>query len=212
MLVGNLLALKQNSLKRLLAYSSIAHLGYLLITLVVYGHLQQPHIAVEATNFYLSAYVITSLAAFGLLSILASPIGKENALTDPPDTDQLDQLRGLFWRQPLLALLLTIAMLSLAGIPLTVGFIGKFYLFTAGISAELWVLLGALVIGSGIGIYYYLRVVFAMTAQATGDESATNNQQLTSVAILVVWILIVGMLYLGIFPQSFIEYLAGVIL
>ena len=253
MVIGNLLALKQNNLKRLLAYSSIAHLGYLLITMVVYGRLQQPGIAVEAINFYLAAYVVTSLAAFALLTILSSPSnanaaegsisaaegssntaeGSSNTAEgstitaaegstitaegshlylDAPEEDHIDDVRGLFWRQPILALLLTISMLSLAGIPLTVGFIGKFYLFTAGISAELWVLLGALVIGSGIGIYYYLRVVFSMTAKVPEETSITANLKMSSVAMPVVWILIVGMLYLGIFPQSFIEYLAGVVL
>ena len=239
MIVGNLLALKQNNLKRLLAYSSIAHLGYLLITLVVFGRLQQPAIAVEATNFYLTAYVVTSLAAFALLSILCSPSLITNPVQasdtdsnetsaadttadtsivikalDAPEKDHIDHLRGLFWRQPLLALLLTIAMLSLAGIPLTVGFIGKFYLFTAGIEAELWLLLGALVIGSGIGIYYYLRIVFSMTAKApaSADTDTLDTLTMSPVAVPVVWLLILGMLYLGVFPQSFIEYLAGVVL
>jgi len=221
MLIGNLLALKQNNLKRLLAYSSVAHLGYLLITMVVYGRLQQPGIAVEAVNFYLAAYVITSLAAFALLTILSSPTiiesgndqaGNAVANLDAPEPDHIDHLRGLFWRQPVLALLLTISMLSLAGIPLTVGFIGKFYLFTAGIGAELWVLLAALVIGSGIGIYYYLRVVFSMTAKAPESIDMSINQRMSPVAVPVVWVLIAGMLYLGIFPQSFIAYLSGIIL
>lgn len=213
MIIGNLLALKQNNLKRLLAYSSIAHLGYLLITMVVYGRMQQPGIAVEAVNFYLAAYVVTSLAAFALLTILSSPtVGDTNNKLDAPEPDHVDQLRGLFWRQPILALLLTISMLSLAGIPLTVGFIGKFYLFTAGIGAELWLLLAALVIGSAIGIYYYLRVVFSMTAKAPESVDITINQKMSPVAVPVVWILIVGMLYLGIFPQSFIAYLSGIIL
>lgn len=228
MLVGNLLALKQNNLKRLLAYSSIAHLGYLLITLVVYGSLEQPDVAVEAASFYLTAYVLTSLAAFALLSILssettaspnsASGVPSPAVITnkDAPEIDQVDQLRGLFWRQPLLALMLTIAMLSLAGIPLTVGFIGKFYLFTAGISGALWALIAALVIGSAVGLYYYLRIIFSMTAQQPSDQASDQTTQssgeISSVALPVVWLLIIGMLYLGIFPQSFIEYLAGIVL
>jgi len=135
MLAGNLLALKQNNLKRLLAYSSIAHLGYLMIVLVVFSSAQQTSLAVEASAFYLVAYIVTSLAAFALLSIISNA----------GEADHLDDVQGLFWRQPLLAFLLTVAMLSLAGIPLTVGFIGKFYIFTAGINASLWGLLIALV-------------------------------------------------------------------
>ena len=203
MLAGNLLALKQSNLKRLLAYSSIAHLGYLLIALIVYGVLQQPELAVEAAGFYLTAYIITSLAAFALLSIISS-----NA--DGVEVSEIDEIQGLFWRQPLLALLLTIAMLSLAGIPLTVGFIGKFYLFTAGINGALWLLLAALVIGSGIGIYYYLRVVFAMAMNQVDDKSSPLAQmQFSWLARAVVCVLIFMMLYLGVLPQSLMEYLGG---
>lgn len=210
MLIGNFLALKQENLKRLLAYSSIAHIGYLLIALIVYGALQQPALAVESASYYLTAYVVTSLAAFALLSVLSSQANQE--------IDTLDSLAGLFWRQPVLALLLTIAMLSLAGIPLTVGFIGKFYLFTVGIKGALWVLVGALVIGSGIGIYYYLRVVFMMTTKESADS--THNDAGSSskdfavvhfslVAKSVVWLLILMILYLGVLPETFMGYLGG---
>ena len=137
MLVGNLLALQQNNLKRLLAYSSIAHLGYLLITLVVYGTLNQPRLAIEAAGFYLAAYVVTSLAAFSLLTLISSGIG-DSILGNDAEADDIEHIRGLFWRKPLLALMMSVAMLSLAGIPLTVGFVGKFYLFAAGIEGALW--------------------------------------------------------------------------
>lgn len=206
MLIGNLLALKQNNLKRLLAYSSIAHLGYLIICLVVYGALQSPELAVEAAGFYLCAYVITTLAAFALLSIICSDGINSNTigLIDQAESDDIDQIRGLFWSQPLLALLLTITLLSLAGIPLTVGFVGKFYLFSVGISGSLWILLSALVIGSGIGIYYYLRIIFSMTME---NEANTFNGKISNIAVSVIAILIFAMLYLGVFPQSLIEYL-----
>jgi len=202
MLIGNLLALKQDNLKRLLAYSSIAHLGYLLIVLVVYSASANP-ISVEASAFYLTAYVVTTLAAFSLLSIISSH----------QESDTIEDIRGLFWRQPWLALMLTVAMLSLAGIPLTAGFVGKFYIFTAGIDASLWLLITALVIGSGIGIYYYLRVVFAM-ASGSGDhaESSQANQladasKLSWVARFVICLLLFMMFYLGVLPQTFIEHL-----
>lgn len=195
MLAGNLLALRQENLKRLLAYSSIAHLGYLLIALVVYSAVQPLGLAVESTAFYLTAYIVTSLAAFCLLSVISGA----------QEVDMIDDVRGLFWRQPLLAFLFTVAMLSLAGIPLTVGFIGKFYIFTAGIESALWLLLATLVIGSGIGIYYYLRVVFAM-ASRPGD-SARDTLNLSLVARFVVCLLIFMMFYLGVLPQTLIEYL-----
>jgi NADH-quinone oxidoreductase subunit N len=207
MLAGNLLALKQDNLKRILAYSSIAHIGYLFITLIVYGVLQQPGLAVEAAAFYLSAYIITSLAAFSLLSIISSN-------TSETDLDDISHIQGLFWRQPMLALMLTIALLSLAGIPLTVGFIGKFYIFTAGIEGSLWVLLAALIIGSGISIYYYLRIVFQMTMKEPAGGSGAANMDPNSVRLsvlskFVVWLLIFMMLYLGVLPQTLMEYLGG---
>ena len=209
MLVGNLLALQQSNLKRLLAYSSIAHLGYLLVTLIVYGSLQQPQLALEAAGFYLAAYVITSLAAFSLLSVISN---LEVAGQEGQDRDQISDVQGLFWQHPLLALLFTIALLSLAGIPLTAGFVGKFYLFSAGIQGALWVLVAALVIGSGIGIYYYLKIIFAMTAKPedSGSAPAINVGGFSLPAKFVICLLIGFMLYLGVFPQPLIEYLSAI--
>jgi len=207
MVIGNLLALKQSNLKRLLAYSSIAHIGYLVITVVVYGTLQKPELAVEAASFYLAAYIVTSLAAFSVLSVLSA---QPRAGVEQSDFDSIESVRGLFWSHPLLALVFTIALLSLAGIPLTVGFIGKFYLFTVGISGELWFLIAALVVGSGLGIYYYLRIIFAMTEQAKqGHRDTPTLKNMSVVAKLVVGVLIFMMLYLGVLPQALIEQLAN---
>jgi NADH-quinone oxidoreductase subunit N len=207
MVIGNLLALKQNSLKRLLAYSSIAHIGYLIITIVVYGSLQKTQFAVEAASFYLTAYIVTTLAAFAVLTILSAQTEQTG---DQADSDSIDSVRGLFWSQPLLALLFTIALLSLAGIPLTIGFIGKFYIFTAGIEAELWLLIAALVVGSAIGIYYYLRIVFAMTEQIDQIEITNSAQRrMSMVAKLVVYLLIVMIIALGVLPQPLIEQIGN---
>lgn len=204
MIIGNLLALKQDNLKRLLAYSSIAHIGYLLITIVVYGSLEQTELAVEAASFYLTAYIVTSLAAFAILCVLSS---HRKHGTDEADVDGLESIRGLFWSHPLLALVFTIALLSLAGIPLTVGFIGKFYIFTVGIKGALWVLIAALVIGSGIGIYYYLRIVFKMTESI--DTNSTNTSSMSVMAKITVCLLIVMMLALGILPQPLIDQIGN---
>ena len=145
MFVGNLLALAQRNVKRMLAYSSIAHMGYLLVAFLASG----PSAPVAVT-FYLVAYFITTLIAFGTISALS-----ENAR----DAADLDDYRGLAWRRPWLAAGFTISLLSLAGIPLTAGFIGKFYVVMAGAESGLWMLIGALVINSIIGLFYYLRVV-----------------------------------------------------
>ncbi|MEH6469162.1 MAG: NADH-quinone oxidoreductase subunit N, partial [Porticoccus sp.] len=198
MLVGNLLALKQQNIKRLLSYSSIAHFGYLLITLVAGGVLGGGKLAVEAASYYVVAYVVTTLAAFAVISLLSSDGGDEKqSVTD---------LTGLFWRRPLLAGILMLSLLSLAGIPLTVGFIGKFYIFTAGIEGSLWVLLGALVLGSAIGIYYYLRIIYTMTLQEDNKAAGHSTPWLGEIvavflALLVVW--------LGVFPQPLMVYVGG---
>lgn len=152
MLVGNLLALLQENLKRILAYSSIAHMGYLLLALIA-SHYVTGTIAVEAVSFYLIAYVIMSLGAFGVASVISS---------SEKEFDSIKEYRGLFWRNPWLAATFIAMLLSLAGIPLTIGFIGKFYIFLGGVEAGLWMLLAVLVLGSGIGLYYYLRIVYRM--------------------------------------------------
>src|SRR5690606_34258368 len=143
-LFGNLLALLQNNLKRLLGYSSIAHFGYLLVALIASKGLAQ-----EAIGVYLATYVLTSLGAFGVITLMSTPYSGR-------DADALYQYRGLFWRRPYLTAVLTVMMLSLAGIPLTAGFIGKFYVIAAGVQSQLWWLLGALILGSAIGVFYYL--------------------------------------------------------
>lgn len=202
MIVGNLLALKQDNLKRLLAYSSIAHLGYLMITVVVVSVVHTQQLAVEAAIFYLAAYVITSLAAFTILIVLATEQSESH-------TGDIESIQGLFWRQPTLAILFMIAMLSLAGIPLTAGFIGKFYLFTVGIDGSLWWLVSALVIGSGVGIYYYLRLIFAMSQKPIDSAPTITPAQPTR---LVAFVLILLVLYFGILPQTFMSWLGEIVL
>ncbi len=196
MLVGNLLALQQQNIKRLLSYSSIAHFGYLLITLVAGGVLGGSDFAVEAASYYVVAYVVTTLAAFAVISVLSS---------DGEDERQwVSDLTGLFWRRPLLAALLTLALLSLAGIPLTAGFIGKLYVFASGIEGALWILLGALVIGSAIGIYYYLRVIYVMTLQ---EDNATSVVVIPWLGEVVALSLVILVVWLGILPQPLMAYI-----
>ncbi len=215
MLVGNLLALRQNNLKRLLAYSSIAHLGYLLTTLVVCGVTGNGQLAVESAGYYLVAYVVTTLAAFALVGLMSGGEASGQQAFDDEAGNELDDLNaveGLFWRKPLLATLFTVALLSLAGIPLTVGFIGKFYIFTAGVEGSLWLLLSALVIGSAIGIYYYLRIVFAMSQKEVTVADADIDVVKTSrIGQSVALVLIFLMLWLGVNPEPLMEYLRNIL-
>ena len=203
MLVGNLLALRQDNVKRVLGYSSIAHMGYLLIVLVACGLGPSAALAGEAAAYYLVAYTVTTLAAFTLLGLLSRTSGDS-------ELDRIDDLTGLFWRQPGLSLLFTVALLSLAGIPLTAGFIGKFYLFTTGVAGALWGLLAMLVIGSGMGIYYYLRMVFRMTMQPDRDEPAAAEAA-SWPARLTCLGLVLAMLYFGIIPEPLMDLLRTIL-
>ena len=150
MLVGNLAALAQTSLKRLLAYSSIAHAGYLMTALVA-----RPALASEAILFYLVAYAAVNLGAFGVIAALARD-GREPAT--------VADLAGLSERRPALAAALAVFLVSLTGIPVTAGFVGKFNLFAAAISAGKIGIVLAIVgmLTSVVSAYYYLRVVVAM--------------------------------------------------
>ena len=148
MIAGNLLALLQNNVKRILAYSSIAHLGYILVAFLAGGAR-----AVDSVTFYLITYFIANLGCFGVITVLSSP-GKE--------MESLDDYRGLSRRNPWLAGVFAVMVLSLAGLPLTAGFIGKFYLALAGVGAALWTLVIILVLTSTIGLYYYLRILAAL--------------------------------------------------
>lgn len=200
MLVGNLLALLQNNVKRLLAYSSIAHMGYLLLIFVVAQNPVHRPLAGEAAVFYLFAYVPTTLAAFGLLALI-------NSAGDGEDRAAVDDISGLFWRQPVLAALMVVALLSLAGIPLTAGFIGKFYLFAAAVAGAHWFMLGALVLGSAISIYYYLRLVYQMSQPA--PEGAPEIA-LDAGTISIVLFITAVILALGVLPQLLMGYVQGI--
>ncbi|NHB57576.1 NADH-quinone oxidoreductase subunit NuoN [Acinetobacter shaoyimingii] len=150
-IVGNLLAVKQVNLKRILAYSSIAHFGYLLLGLVSASFLSLTSIGV-----YVATYTLTTIGAFGSIALMSSPYNNSN------EAESLADYRGLFWRRPVLTATLTVMMLSLAGIPLTAGFIGKFLLVMTVVSEAHWFYAAMIIIGSGIGLYYYLRVMIVM--------------------------------------------------
>jgi NADH-quinone oxidoreductase subunit N len=189
-LVGNLLALRQDNLKRLLAYSSVAHLGYLMIAVVAGGPL-----GAEAAAFYLAGYLPTTLIAFGVIAVL-SPADR--------DLDRLSDLRGLGRERPLLAGLLTVALVSLAGIPLTAGFVGKLLVVRAGLGAGQWALALILVLGSVLSIFYYLRPIVAMYMQPAEDGAAAlPPAPMAAGAVLVALLAVV--LWLGVWPQPVLE-------
>lgn len=195
MLAGNLLALLQASIKRVLAYSSVAHMGYLLVAL-----LAGSGVAVEAVGYYLAAYFVTVIGAFGVVTLLSGDPGRV-------DTDSVEDYQGLFWRRPWLAGVLTAMLLSLAGIPVTMGFVAKFYALAAGISGSLWTLVYVLIVASAIGLYYYLRIVVALYRPVS--ERLREAPQFPSPfgGGMVVAVTAVLLLWLGVYPAPLIDLL-----
>jgi len=184
MVVGNLAALAQTSLKRLLAYSAIAHAGYLMSALVA-----PPALATEAILFYLVAYAAVNLGAFGTIAALARD-GREPA--------SVADLAGLSERRPALAAALTVFLVSLTGIPVTAGFVGKFYLFSAAVSSG-WVVLALVgVLTSVVSAYYYLRLVVAMYMEAPLGEDRFAT--VTPAAALALSVSAAATLLFGLWP------------
>ena len=196
MIIGNVLALLQNNLKRLLAYSSIAHMGYLLIAVLAVAHLQDSRFAIETALVYMAAYVLMTLTAFGVITVLSNASVGDDAQTS-------DQYRGLFWRRPLPAVCLAVALLSLMGLPLTLGFIGKFYLFAAGLQGEMWILLWGLIIGSAISVYYYMRVIYVMSLSQQEDVYPHPNISLPDLWLVI--LLGVAVMVIGVYPTPLID-------
>lgn len=195
-LAGNLMAISQRNIKRLLGYSSIAHLGYLLVALIA---VQNSSLSHEAAGVYLAGYLFSSLGAFGVVSLMSSPYRGA-------DADSLYSFRGLFWHRPILSAVMTVMMLSLAGIPATLGFIGKFYIIAVGVEQQLWWLTAAVVAGSAIGIFYYLRVTVSLylTPPESLERDTTDNWAFTAGGVVVLLSAILVIL-LGVYPQPLID-------
>jgi NADH-quinone oxidoreductase subunit N len=189
MCAGNLLALRQNNVKRILAYSSIAHFGYILVAFLAGGHM-----AIEAVSFYLVAYTVTILVAFGIVTVLS---------TAGRDAGDLEDYRGLFWRRPVLAGAFTVALLSLAGIPATMGFLGKFYVLAAGAAAEAWALIIILVVSSVAGLFYYLRIV--VTLYSVPPEPAAPIQMVSRSGAFILVGLTLLLIWFGVYPTPLLN-------
>jgi NADH-quinone oxidoreductase subunit N len=198
MFVGNLLALAQTNVKRILAYSSIAHMGYLLVAFLAGGSL-----GATAVAFYLVAYFVTNLIAFGVVTILS---GRREA-------DEIEDYRGLFWRRPWLATTFLAALLSLGGIPLTAGFMGKFYVLMAGVESALWLLAIILVVNTMISFYYYLRVAFMMFRDAPEGEAAAIRPlpSLSFMGAATLALLMLLMVWIGVYPGPLVQTIRSMV-
>ncbi len=187
MLLGNWLALLQDNVKRLLAYSSIAHLGYLLIPLIAGGAR-----GVSTACFYLVAYTIATLGGFGVVTVMSRPEREAGDMSD---------FAGLAWRRPLLAGVFIVMLFALAGVPLTAGFLAKLFVVTTAAGSGLWLLAAMLVAGSAIGVFFYLRLVAAQVAggAAPAGEGLRSSAAAHEAAVLVLLALL--QLALGVYPQ-----------
>ena len=187
MFTGNLLAIRQQNLKRLLAYSSIANMGYLIIIL-----LTGTNKGIQASIFYLISYFISTIGAFGVISLIS---------TFKYEAEMIEDYKGLFWKRPWIAIVLTLSILSLAGIPITAGFIAKFFVIFEGMKAGLMVLIFSLIINSVIGLYYYLRVITILFSPVSEIKlpaiSMTGHFTLAVIGLSI--------LILGIYPGWLID-------
>jgi NADH-quinone oxidoreductase subunit N len=192
--IGSLLALLQNNVKRILAYSSIAHLGYLLV-----GFLSGPSNGVFVVTFYLVAYFASSLAAFGVIGILSGP---------ERDAELVEDYRGLYTRHSWLAFFFALALFSLSGIPITAGFVGEFFILQAGARASAWWLVIAFLVGIAISLYYYLRIIVAIYSQPReGETPQLPEPALPLLGALVLAVLVLVVLWLGFYPTPLVEFI-----
>jgi NADH-quinone oxidoreductase subunit N len=191
MTIGNFAALTQNNLKRLLAYSSIAHAGYILVALAARSEL-----GTAAVMFYLAAYALMNIGAFAVI-IHISGKGERHL--------RIEDLAGLSQKQPLTAALLTVFLLSFIGVPLTGGFFGKFYIFRAALESNLIWLTVLGLLNSAVAAYYYLRLLVVMYMYEPGE--VTNTLQPLGPGLSMALILpAIGTFFLGILPNAVLTF------
>lgn len=186
MFIGNLFALRQQNMKRFLAFSSIAQAGFILL-----GILSNDQLGVSTVVFFVSIYVFTNLAAFGVIQSISARTGKEN----------MDDYNGLYRTNPKLSLIMMLALFSLAGIPPVAGFFGKFFLFTAAASQGLYFLVFLAVVNVTISLYYYLLVVRAMFLRKSDNPIPYFENNFTMKLGLV--LAVIGVLLIGIYSPIY---------
>ena len=181
MTLGNLSAIWQSNLKRLLAYSSIAHAGYMMMGIVMLSAS-----GLKAVMFYTAAYMFMNLGAFLVVLVLATRLGSED----------IKDYKGLGWRSPWIAAAMTAFLFSLTGLPPTAGFIGKVYLFASVVSGGLYWLAVVGALNSAVSLYYYARIVRAMYLE---KPVSTDSVTVPAFASLTLAVLFAGTLILGVY-------------
>jgi NADH-quinone oxidoreductase subunit N len=194
MLTGNLAALQQSSIKRMLAWSSIGQMGYVALAVVAY-----PAGGDRAALLYAAAYAAAGLAAFGAVAVLS----------DASDRDDIDCYRGLGYRNPLAAAVLALALFSLSGIPPTAGFMAKFAVFSAALRAGEVTLALVGIASALVAVFFYLRVVVVLYMKASTEHA--DVRRLSVPEILALCILGGAILLLGVYPQPLLDLLKNIL-
>ncbi|HSR50504.1 MAG TPA: NADH-quinone oxidoreductase subunit N [Acidobacteriota bacterium] len=195
MAIGNVAALSQRNLKRLLAYSSIAHAGYILVGVTAHNQL-----GAQGVLYYLSAYALMTIGALVVIQIIS--LKGEAGI-------ELDDFKGIGFKAPFLTMSLSIFLISMAGIPATAGFMGKFFLFSAAVQQGLYWLVVIAVITSAVGLYYYLRVIVVMFMQQ--GSSQPLSVEMTGALRTIIVLLVLGTLLLGLYPAPLLELANGAV-
>ena len=194
MTTGNIIALAQSNIKRMLAYSSIAHAGYILVGLTAFA--LQSESAGASIVYYLLTYTFMNIGAFGVIIYMEK--SDEELLS-------IKDYSGLGFKKPLVAICMTVCLLSLTGIPPTAGFMGKFYIFSSAIDSGLYLLTVISVLNAVVAAYYYIRIIVLMyMKEAHLDYSHATGKPIMSLGLSIT---VAGIVYFGIFPQSFIGFL-----
>ena len=191
MIVGNFAALTQTNIKRLLAYSSIAHAGYVLVAVTAHSD-----IGTAAAMFYLAAYALMNVGAFAVVSYFARQ-GERYV--------NIEDLGGLGFKRPMVAAMMTIFLLSMIGVPLTGGFFGKFYIFKAALDSNLVWLTVLGLLNSAVAAYYYLRIIVVMYMHEAGAPTSETGPVSPGLTVTM-WASAVGTLVLGIFPSAVLNF------
>jgi NADH-quinone oxidoreductase subunit N len=187
MFIGNLGAIMQTNIKRLLAFSSVAHVGYLIIAIIAKNSLSS-----SALMFYMLTYAFMIFGTFGIVILLGRK-GDENL--------EIENYSGLAYKHPILALSMTIFLLSLGGLPPLAGFVAKFFVFSAALKEGFLILVIIAVLNSAISLYYYLKVIVFMYMK---DPVKEFDITLSPMTLFVIAISIFGTIQLGIFPDPII--------
>ncbi|WP_343183206.1 NADH-quinone oxidoreductase subunit N [Buchnera aphidicola (Neophyllaphis podocarpi)] len=199
-IIGNIMALFENSIQKIIGYSSISHVGY---AISIFISLKNFDLALETIGIYFISYILSSIGFFTIINHISN-------IYKIPSENYLSYYRGLFWKHPILSLCVTFMVFSLLGIPLTVGFIGKFYILMLIINSKFYFLILSVIVGSVLSLYYYLRIIinFYLPIPESGQiNNYKHNMKLFSFNNLLLFFLFLIIFVFGIYPKILIDYI-----